>query len=128
MLVQPISDKQNFNGKVIVLGKISKTQNYLFNLHKAKLEEMMANKTYDLFVRQSKSGKTILLNTDKDSQIGYFVRKNKQNFEECTNYVINSKDKEIALQEQEKQKETLRNSEILYMMFHEMHNKIHFIF
>ena len=95
MLVSKIDNKQNFNGKVLVIGKISKTQNYLFGLHRKNLERMIADKPYDLFVRQSKSKKTIKISTDKKLKYGYFVRKNEQDFERVAENAICSKDKHL---------------------------------
>jgi len=104
MQVSSISNQQNFNGNVVILGKISTTQNALFNIHKAAVERMIASKPYDIFVKQSKSKKTITLSADKDCKTGYFVRKNKQNFEEAAGYVINDKDKKLAIEKLESEK------------------------
>ena len=115
MLVQPISDKTSYTGQVIVLGKISSTQNHLFNLHKANLMQMIKDKPYDLFVKQSNSRQTITLMTEKDAKTGYFVRKNKQNFEECAGYAIEDKDRRLIVEKQQKEKEAQERAELLYM-------------
>lgn len=102
MKISPIDNKQNFNGRVIVLGKISAAQNYLFNLHRKNLEKMISDMPFDLFVKQSRSKNTIMIATDKaikykNSTPHYMVRKNEQNFEEAAGYAI--KAKEAAIKE-----------------------------
>ena len=57
MQISKINNEQNFNGKIVVLGDISKSQKYLFNLHKSNLEQLMKNEPFDMFVKQSKSKK-----------------------------------------------------------------------
>lgn len=111
MQVSSVSNSQNFNGRVIVLDKISANQKYLLNLHKKALECMIADKPYDLFVKQSKSRKTITLSADKDCKSGFMVYKGKQNFEEVAELVILDKDlklknaqNEIAKREQQDRK------------------------
>lgn len=115
MLIQPISDKTSYTGQVIVLGKISKTQNYLFNLHKANLIQIMKDKPYDLFAKQSKSRKTITLMTEKDAKTGYFVRKNKQNFEECAQLTIKDKDKKLLNESIQDQKKAREMADFMYV-------------
>ena len=88
MQVQPISTNPNFDGKVIVKNKISTAQNYLFNLHKSKLEDMIKDMPFDLLVEQSKSKKTISVSTNVENAYAYIVRKNKQYFEEAAQYAI----------------------------------------
>ena len=88
MQVQPISTNLNFDGKVIIKNKISTTQNYLFNLHKSKLESMIKDMPFDLLIEQSKSKKTISVSTNVENTYSYIVRKNKQNFEEAAGYAI----------------------------------------
>lgn len=95
MLVSKIDNNQNFNGKLVVKGAISTTQNYLFGLHRKNLERMIADKPYDLFVRQSKSKRSIAISTDKNFKSWYFVRKNEQDFERKAEYAINSKDSQL---------------------------------
>ena len=95
MLVSKVDNNQNFNGKLVVKGAISTTQNYLFGLHRKNLERMIADKPYDLFVRQSKSKKTIAISTDKNFKSWHFVHKNKQNFEEVAQYELDAKDKQL---------------------------------
>ena len=88
MRVDRVSDRQNFEGNVIVNGKISAQQRYLFNLHKGALEKMMKNLPFDLFVEQSKSKKTIKLSTNVENAISRQVYKNEQNFAEAARLVV----------------------------------------
>ena len=88
MYISPINNNQNFEGKVIVKNTISSNQNYLFNLHKKALENMIKDMPFDLFVEQSKSKKTISLSTNVENAYSYIVRKNKQNFEEAASFAI----------------------------------------
>ncbi len=88
MQVQPISTNLNFDGKVIVKNKISVNQNYLFNLHRNKLEEMIKDMPFDLLIEQSKSKKTVSVSTNVENASAYMVRKNKQYFEEVAGYAI----------------------------------------
>ena len=88
MKVLPLSTNLNFDGKVIVNSKISSNQNYLFNIHKKNLENMIKDMPFDLFVEQSKSGKTISLSTNVENAGAYIVKKNKQNFEEAASFAI----------------------------------------
>lgn len=103
MKIQPISNNQNFNGKVIVKNKISTQQNYLFNLHKPALDKMIEKMPFDLFVEQSKSRKTITLSTNVEKANSYVVRKNKQDFEQAASYAISdAKEKSEAYKMQVK--------------------------
>lgn len=88
MQVYSISDKQSFNGSVIVSGKISAQQRHLFNLHKGALEKMVKDLPFDLFVEQSKSKKTIKLSTNVKDSISRQVYKNEQNFSEVARLVV----------------------------------------
>ena len=112
-------NNQSFDGKINVIGKISKSQNYLFNLHRSNLDKMIENKPYDLFVKQSNSKKTIMVSTDKDFKIHYMVRKNKQNFEECANYEIQRKDAKLKEEEILKRKELEEAKIAQAQMWHE---------
>ena len=88
MKISQIDNNINFNGKVIVKKTISPNQKHLFNLHKNNLDNMIKDMPFDLFIEQSKSKKTISLTTNVENTSAYFVRKNKQNFEEAAGYVI----------------------------------------
>ncbi len=88
MKISQIDNNINFNGKVIVKNAISPNQKHLFNLHKNNLDNMIKDMPFDLFIEQSKSKKTISLTTNVENTSAYFVRKNKQNFEEAAGYVI----------------------------------------
>ena len=88
MQISPISTNSTFNGRVIVKNKLSSNQNYLFNLHKEALDKMIKDMPFDLFVEQSKSGKTISLGTSVEQANTYFVRRNHQNFEEAAGFAI----------------------------------------
>ena len=87
----------SFEGKLSVKGKISSKQNYLFNLHKSALEAKIKDLPFDLFVEQSKSRKTITLSTNVEGVSSYFVRKNKQNFEQIADFVIEDAKKKSEL-------------------------------
>ncbi len=97
MHISPISTLTNFKGKVIVKNKISANQNYLFNLHKSKLEDMIKGMPFDLLVEQSKSKKTISVSTNIENASAYIVRKNKQNFEEVAGYAIEDSKKKSKI-------------------------------
>ena len=97
MDIEPVSNKQSFTGKIIIKNPISKTQNYLFNLHRPALEQKIKDMPFDLFVEQSKSRKTITLSTNVDGASSFFVRKNKQNFVEVADYVIEDSKKKSVL-------------------------------
>lgn len=88
MQISPISTNSTFNGRVMVKNKLSSNQNYLFNLHKEALDNMIKDMPFDLLVEQSKSGKTISLGTTVENAYSYFVRRNKQNFEEAAMFAI----------------------------------------
>ena len=88
MKISQIDNNINFNGKVIVKNAISPNQKHLFNLHKNNLDNKIKDMPFDLFIEQSKSKKTISLTTNVENTSAYFVRKNKQNFEEAAGYVI----------------------------------------
>ena len=65
MKISTISNKQNFEGKLIVKNAISPQQKYLFNLHKDALEKQIKDMPFDLFVEQSKSRKTVVQNEQR---------------------------------------------------------------
>ena len=88
MKLYPINNEPKFNGKVIVKNKLSSNQNYLFNLHKKALDNMIKDLPFDLFVKQSKSKKTISLYTNVEQTASYIVKKNEQNFEEAAGFAI----------------------------------------
>lgn len=113
MRVQSVENQQNFNGRVIVLGTISANQKALFNLHKESLEHMISSKPYDIFVKQSKSKKTITLSTDKDCKTGYIVRKNRQDFEKVAKFAIDNKDRTLEIERREAERLKLQEKRIL---------------
>lgn len=97
MAIKSISNDPSFAGKVIVKNKISSTQNYLFNLHRPALEEKIKDMPFDLFVEQSKSKKTIAISTSVKDSYSYFVRKNKQNFEEIADFAVSDAKKKSEI-------------------------------
>lgn len=88
MNISLVSSNVNFEGKVIIKNKISTSQNYLFNLHKKSLDNMIKEMPFDLLIEQSKSKKTISVTTNVENAFTYAVKKNEQNFEEIANYAI----------------------------------------
>lgn len=97
MNVKPIETNQSFEGNVVVKGRISTQQNYLFSLHKPVLEMMIKDLPFDMFIEQSKSKKTISLSTNVEGVFSYFVRKNKQNFEEMATLLIDESKKKSEI-------------------------------
>lgn len=114
MKINPISDNQTFEGKVVVKNVISSQQKHLFNLHKKNLEKQIKEMPFDLFVEQSKSKKTINLSTNVDGASTYFVRKNEQNFEEVAGYAISDGMKKSAVY----QKKVKANEILNYVKMH----------
>lgn len=88
MDVSAVSNKQSFEGNIILKNKISVSQNHLFNLHRAAIEQKIKDLPFDIFVEQSKSKKTISLYANVEDANKYIVRKNKQDFEQIADYVI----------------------------------------
>ena len=108
MKISTISNKQNFEGKLIVKNAISPQQKYLFNLHKGALEKQIKDMPFDLFVEQSKSKKTISLCTNVEGANTYIVRKNEQDFEKAANFAISD-----GMKKSEAYKKMVKANEIL---------------
>ena len=107
MSVNSISYQPNFNGKIVLKNKLSSNQNYLFNLHKSALEQKIKDMPFDLFVNLS----TNVKNTET-----FFVRKNKQNFEEIADLVIlDAKKKYEAYQKLQKVNEMFNYEKYVMM-------------
>lgn len=116
MNITPVTNN-TFEGKLILKNKISTQQNYLFNLHRPNVEKMIQGMPFDLFVEQSKSKKTISLTTNVQGANSYFVRKNKQNFEEIANLAIQD-----GMKKSEEYKKLVKSKEILWYIQLEMQN------
>lgn len=87
-------DKVNSNsfcGQIVEVGKISKTQKYLFNLHRQSILKMLQDMPFDLYVKQSSSKKNIMLSTDKDFSKVKLVKKNTHAFENPVRDLVNEK-------------------------------------
>ena len=111
MRTNPISTNSVFNGKIVIKNTINPTQEYLFNKHKPTLESMIKDMPFDLFVKQSKSKKTITLSTNVEGAGSYIVRKNKQNYVEAAVYAIeDAKRKSELYQKVVRANEMLQNS------------------
>ena len=116
MSVNSISYQPNFNGKIVLKNKISKSQVSLFNLYKSALEQKIKDMPFDLFVEQSKSKKTITLSTNVENANAYIVKKNRQNFEEMADFAIaDAKKKSETYQKLQKVNEMF-NYEKYFMM------------
>ena len=116
MSVNSISYQPNFNGKIVLKNKISKSQVSLFNLYKSALEQKIKDMPFDLFVEQSKSKKTITLSTNVENANAYIVKKNKQNFEEMADFAIDdAKKKSEAYQKLQKVNEMFNYEKYVMM-------------
>ncbi len=108
MNINPVTNQQNFEGKVIVKNPISSQQNYLFQRHRHALETQIKDMPFDLYVEQSKSKKTISLTAGIKDANSYIVRKNKQDFEAAAGYAIAD-----GMQKSEACKKLVKANEIL---------------
>ena len=97
MKIKQIGISPNFDGKIVVKNAISSNQKHLFDLHKNNLDMMIKDMPFDLFVKQSKSKKTISLSASVDGATDYIVRKNKQDFETAASLAIEEGKKKSKL-------------------------------
>lgn len=97
MKIKQIGISPNFDGKIVVKNAISSNQKHLFDLHKNNLDMMIKDMPFDLFVKQSKSKKTISLSASVDGASAYIVRKNKQDFETAASLAIEEGKKKSKL-------------------------------
>ncbi len=88
MNVNPISTNVNFDGKVIINGKISKAQNKLLSQNKGLLESMIKKMPFDLIIKQSRSKKTLLVSTNVDDAQIFTVKNRKQTFAQTADLAI----------------------------------------
>ena len=97
MRVDKIKNTQNFKGKFITVGKIYPQQRYLLQQYLPEMSKLIKDKPYDLFIKESKSKKSIIISTDKNFINKWFgVSKKEKNYIDATNNAIEQKELELA--------------------------------
>ncbi len=77
MNVDPISNNQTFEGKVIKNSHLMKEQRALFNESKPTLEGMIKDLPFDLLITQNKKTKRVSMTTNVEGAKSFIVRKGK---------------------------------------------------
>lgn len=88
MKVNTVSNKQSFEGKVIIDGKINRLYRPLIDRNKPDIENRIKDLPFDIVVKESKSKKSITLTADVEGADTFVLKQRKPNVIETAGMAI----------------------------------------
>lgn len=88
MKVNTVSNKQSFEGKVIIDGKINRLYRLLIDRNKPDIENRIKDLPFDIVVKESKSKKSITLTADVEGADTFVLKQRKPNVIETAGMAI----------------------------------------
>ena len=89
-----ISSQQNFNGQLFIQGKLTPQLRNKFSPYQKTIEDLLKDKKFDIYVRQSSSG-SLLFSTNKAISNWVGVAKKDKNYVEVVTKIIEDWEKGI---------------------------------
>lgn len=133
MNIKPISNQQNFEGKVILNGKISRPHRPLIDRNRAMIDAQIKDMPFDILVKESKSKKHITLSTNVEGADTFVVNRRKPNLQETAGLAIaDGRNKSVVYKKMVKANEIINYTkmQMLYIFdgkfkeAHEMHKEM----
>lgn len=88
MKVNTVSNKQSFEGKVIIDGKINRLYRPLIDRNKPDIENRIKDLPFDIVVKESKSKKSLTLTADVEGADTFVLKQRKPNVIETAGMAI----------------------------------------